>query len=321
MTYQEFVEKIKTKVQKEMIPNLFDSMEFYPEGFTSNDPEVLEFIVLSNSQLGDREASPWLKSDMIVLMKGQDAVKRQRLFLRDLYKNAEKCGFDAAFEELCQLAERFVDIDSSVIDARSTAEYDKIREHLIIRPLNYSLHMQDLQGCVYKKFSDFALVLYQLMGNSSGTLLSSKIKREEMKLWNVDEEMVMKNALENSMRLFPPCVGNQKTGETMNFFEDNFSKEDIIAVMLNERSILLSTTVTSNGALAIFYPGVIEKMMKLMGGPFLAAFMNVNDVMIFDLTSKLARKYADSAKKSDMMGEMLSGRLYLCDERGITVKN
>ena len=77
MTYQEFVEKIKTKVQKEMIPNLFDSMEFYPEGFTSNDPEVLEFIVLSNSQLGDREASPWLKSDMIVLMKGQDAVKRQ----------------------------------------------------------------------------------------------------------------------------------------------------------------------------------------------------------------------------------------------------
>ena len=107
----------------------------------------------------------------------------------------------------------------------------------------------------------------------------------------------------------------------MNFFEDNFSKEDIIAVMLNERSILLSTTVTSNVALAIFYPGVIEKMMKLMGGPFLAAFMNVNDVMIFDLTSKLARKYADSAKKSDMMGEMLSGRLYLCDERGITVKN
>ena len=329
MTYQEFVDELKLRVQKELAGS-FDSVDFYPEGYTSNDPEMLEFILLCNSQFGDRQDSPWLNTDMLVLSKGikraiendadadTDIVQRQRIALKDLYKDVEEHGFDAVFEELRKLTKNFIGIgDSEAINTRLTSDYDKIRPQLIIRPLNYGLHMQDLQGCVYKKVGDFVLALYQLVGDVSEYVASSKIKRDEVKAWNVDDATVIQNALENTKRLFPACVHAKDTEEKIDFFTGNFTRDDITEVMYGDKSILLSTFRITNGAVSLFYPGVVEKMMKIMDGSFLAAFMNINDVMIFEKNSHLARKYADSARKSSEMGEMLSGRLYLCDRDGI----
>ena len=317
MTYQEFVDELKLRVQKELAGS-FDSVDFYPEGYTSNDPEMLEFILLCNSQFGDRQDSPWLNTDMLVLSKGTEVVQRQRIALKDLYKDVEEHGFDAVFEELCKLTKNFIEIgDSEAINTRLTSDYNRIRDQLIIRPLNYGLHMQDLQGCVYKKIGDFVLALYQLVGDSDECLTSSKIKRDEVKNWNVDEATVIQNALENTKRLVPACVHNMKTAEPMDLFTGNFTRDDITDVMYNNKSIILSTFKFTNGAVSLFYPGVVEKMMEIMDGPFLAAFMNINDVMIFERDSHLARKYADSARKSSEMGEMLSGRLYNCDKNGI----
>ena len=159
--------------------------------------------------------------------------------------------------------------------------------------------------------------MYQLVGDVSEYVASSKIKRDEVKAWNVDEATVIQNALENTKLLFPDCVHAKDTDAKRDFFTGNFTRDDLTEVMYGDKSILLSTFRITNGAVSLFYPGVVEKMMKIMDGSFLAAFMNINDVMIFEKNSHLARKYADSARKSSEMGEMLSGRLYLCDRDGI----
>ena len=76
--------------------------------------------------------------------------------------------------------------------------------------------------------------------------------------------------------------------------------------------------------MALFYPGVIEKMMKIMGAPFQAVFMNINDVMIFAKDDPMAYHFAQTAKESSRMGEKLSGKMFLCDGKqvipGIVVK-
>ena len=140
----------------------------------------------------------------------------------------------------------------------------------------------------------------------------------------MNEEKVMQAALENSMRLFPPCVHNFKLQKEVNFLSEGFSKEEIMftSPFTNKKQLLLSTFGTVNGAVALFYPGVIEKMMKVMEGPFLAVFMNINDVMIFERTDIASgRQFAGTAKSGSKLGEMLSGKLYLCDEKGIHVKD
>jgi hypothetical protein len=156
-------------------------------------------------------------------------------------------------------------------------------------------------------------------------MVTSKIKRDELNRWGMEgqEDRVMREALENTARLYPACVFDQRTGKEEDFLEKEFTKQDITFHAVYDQ-ILLSTFKTTNGAVALFYPGVIEKMMKIMGGPFQAVFMNINDVMIFDKDDPMAYHFAQTAKESSKMGEMLSGKMFLCDGKqvipGIVVK-
>ena len=70
MTYQEFIDLIKTKAHEELSYDL-DSIDFYPEGYTSDDPQMLEWIIDTNSKLTEGETSPWLKSDFLVLNRSR----------------------------------------------------------------------------------------------------------------------------------------------------------------------------------------------------------------------------------------------------------
>ena len=85
--------------------------------------------------------------------------------------------------------------------------------------------------------------------------------------------------------------------------------------------ILLSSSRAINGALAIFYPGVREKLHKLLGESFFVVFMNINDVMIVPRSdSSRARAFLANAKRDSKMGEMLSQTLFLSDKRGLNPK-
>ena len=320
MTYLEFIEQVKEKAHSELSYDL-DMMEFLPEGYTSDDPTKLEEIRFANRRFVGVEAD-CLLTDFLLLQKKDEKsgiMNVQRLAIRKMYEDSKKKGFDTIFGEV-RKTKKGIDeavIDNEALSKRGDANYDGIREQLILRPLNYSLHIQDLKNCVYQKIGDFVLVLYQLIGNAEHLLTTSKIKRNELEMWGMADQMerVMRDALENTARLFPPCVYNQRTQKEVNFLTEDFTKEDIIYE--NSNMILLSTTKTTNGAVALFYPGVVEKMMEIMGGSFSAVFMNINDVMIFSRNDPRADRYADGAKHSNPMGEMLSGRIYFCDKNGV----
>lgn len=173
----------------------------------------------------------------------------QRIETRKCYEEVESKGFDAVFEEIRKDNQYTLPLEA--LDKRVSMEYPALRAQLIIRPLNYGLHMQELNNCVYRKFSDFVLVLYQFLGRNNGNLTTSKITRTELKNWSVAEEVVMKNAMENSMRMFPPCVYNKTLQKEVNFLTEDFSKEDITFSYLNQVSILLSTFETIKSLFSI----------------------------------------------------------------------
>ncbi len=236
-----------------------------------------------------------------------------RIAIRKMYEDAEQYGFDTVFQDISKLQESVdeAQIDREQLKVRATNDYDVIREHLIIRPLNYKLHIRELKNCVYRKVNDFVLVLYQLISDKNDSIVTSKIRREELKRWGMEdqEDQVFQDALTNTARLYPPCVYDQRTGQEENFYEKDFTRKDIS--MMNH--ILLSTFTNTNGAVSLFYPGVVQKMMTIMDGPFAAVFMNTNDVMIFGRNDSRIAHFAMTAKKSGALGEMLSGKPYLCD--------
>ena len=273
MTYTEFIDKIKAKAHEELNYPL-EGMEFFPEGYTSNDPKMVEWIIDSNSRFISADLSPWLKTDFLVLKRdegikvedGKNSVATmQRIAIRKMYEEVrgeadDTTMIDKAFAKLKQMHDATIGSYPEALNLRASGDYAKIKDHLILRPLNYELHELELFDCVYRQINDFVLALYQFIdlkeepqANGKMThLTSSKIKRSELKKWGISEKDVLDEALQNTARLFPPCVFNKKTGKEANFFtEKGLTKKDIIAPFFPIECILLSTFTTTNGAIAI----------------------------------------------------------------------
>ena len=324
MTYEEFIEQYKMRVHEEFGCNL-ESIKLYPEGFTSDEPIIVEWINDSNQRYAGKEDTTLLLD--ILQIEMPEVYFIHRVAIRQSYEDGLRNGFEEVFKEIRDIHNEMkgMSVDEFRLEARLIGDYEKIRKQLILRPLNYKIHIRDLQGCVYRKINDFVLCLYQVIADKEHDLTTSKIRKIELERWGVEEDKAMHDALENTAYLYPPCVYDRRTHKEENFLEREFTREDITFSAPHKDLITLSTFRTTNGAVALFYPGVIEKMMKIMGGPFQAVFMNTNDILIFDKNDKTAYSFAETARSgSTGMGEMLSGKIYLCDGKnmipGIIVK-
>ena len=320
MTYEEFIAYLRKRAHEDLGYDI-EMIEFYHEGYISSDPKMLEWIRDSNLRYVGEESDALL-TDFLVLKEKADAdiTNIQRIAVKQIYEGIKHGGEETGFEQIKTVKKRLENgnINLSAIHDRVSDEYEKIRNTLILRPLNFDNHERELTGCVYRRNGDVALVLYQLLGDSEYTLTSSKIGMSELKRWGMQDktDAVLQSALENTAKLFPACVYDKRIQKEADLLAGDFSRNDITIL---GHQILMTTFKTTNGALSLFYPGVVEKLMKIMGGAFTAVFMNINDVMIFDYDAPLAHEYAKTAGASSPLGEMLSDKCYHCDENGIHV--
>lgn len=195
-------------------------------------------------------------------------------------------------------------------------DYETVKDSLIIRPLNYQRNREKLSGCMYRQTGDVALALYQLLGERDHTIHTSRIEKKDLHRWNMDGQKIeiLDDALRNTARIYPPCVYSRVYGDAVNFLSHHLEKDDI---MFLNQVILLSTFETTNGAAALFYPGVREKMLEIIGGPFYAVFMNINDVAVLEMDNPMLQYWLRTAGKSSVLGDYLSDKCYMCDKEGI----
>ena len=319
MEYKEYIEKLKQAIHVKLgYPK--EKIRSIPKGYETCDPEELEWIRKINVRVTGVEVDKPLADLIIVIgeMKNEVAIIL-KVNIRACFETYGD-DIDAAIEEIKTQKEA---VDNSFysngkISGRFSGTYEGVRESLILRPLNYNHYAQLLEHHVYRLIGDIALVLYMLLGDKDNRLTTSKILRDEVEKWGVSPDQILDEALVNTARLFPPCVYDKRIGQENNLLTEEYAKENI---SLFHGLILVSTFRTTNGAVALFYPGVIDKLMKVMGGPFEAVFMNINDIMIFQCGDERAIKMAGVASIPMRHGEMLSENRYLCDEKGVHIIN
>ena len=318
MNYQDFIEDIKKFAHHELGYS-YEHIRFYPKGFTSEDAAELKWIRKCNLNNLGKDGNTLL-SDFIVIKKKvtNEITVAQNIAVELLFHEAEENGIGHVYNKLKQADSKFPNTQTltNSIKERINNSYEDIKKQLIVRPLNFNRHEKELQDCVYEKHGDIALVLYQLIGEEHSMLTSCKIHKADILHWDISghEEDILDEALQNTAKRFPAHILNAKKNCSSDLMKGDFKKEDVMFMGVHG---LLSTNRTTNGAAAIFYPGVISKLMEIMGGAFLAVFMNINDVMFFDMESPMAREFAKTANESSIMGEMLSDKVYICNENGI----
>lgn len=206
--------------------------------------------------------------------------------------------------------------ESTVISECS--DYEKVKDELILRPLNYQYVKGELKDVPHIRIGDIALVLYAVMAHAAGDYFTAKMHRRQMKSWGRTDEEVLEAALVNTAFLYPPRLysvedllsWDGKRHEDGRFMAENES----VRIRKGMRGYILTNTLEINGAVAVFYPGVARKIAESLGEDFYIAFTSIHEAQIHSagmvMPDIVESSLRDTNKHCNREEEILTNKVY-----------
>lgn len=320
MTYEEFCNILLQKLQEKKNELGYDRVRYYPDGFTSEDQEDLVTIRDTNMRYSKTE-SDVLAGDFVILYIESGSAHMCRFACKGLYHSYEENGWEGVWTEInSSLAEgkRLAKMD--IMELIDRNEYGALREKIFIRPLNYNDHRYELKNYIYRQIGDIALVLYLLASDTHTgerhDVSSIKLPKVMTGSWGLTEEEIWENAVSSTYMMSPPRMYLNP----MDTYKPPYHKGAFMAFNSDIKSLsamavpTVTTTTQMNGAVALFYPGVKERIAELFGGDFYVAFTSVHEGRLHKKGTMQPRQILARVKEMNRMldpSEILTRKVYL----------
>ena len=287
--YKEFCDTLKTKILGNPSWNISaEDYKFYPNGYNGGlDPHEQEFVYSTNIKYHG-VASDVLQGDFIALRlhTAGESECMCRFSLEYLFTEYEDGGWEKVeyilHENFSLAMSTNVDYVFEHID-----EYEVMKERLMIRPVNYTSHKSELDKHIYKVYGDIALVLYAVLYDDQRGLGSIKMPKDIVESWEKDVETIFEDALIQTFahaqpRLYTNLWDTIKTPVEKGAF---MSLNSDVNKIEKYQVPLVTTTKKTNGAIAMFYPGVQEKIAQLFGSSYYVAFTSIHEARVHHCNS------------------------------------
>lgn len=303
------------------------NVRFYDKGVVpgEGDAALAGHISWKNARYLNEDSNAVLSSTLTVqLPVGAEGHTEYISFsMEELSQTYQRSGLNGVLSAVVtSLKECKINAEKNVGALEHFTQYDAIKDRLILRPLNYDNNEQVLKHGIYRRVGDMALVLYISLGGgkqgSSANVMSTMVSRELFLLWGVgeDEEEILNWAMDNTMRLQPPvfCVISLPAMKVQHIpFMDG--AEEIEVDFDIPMAPVLSTEQEINGAIAAFYPGVLERLHQMVGEDFYLVFTSIYDVHIHPISGKVRVEamrdcLSGMNKEINKREELLSRRIY-----------
>lgn len=222
-------------------------------------------------------------------------------------------------------------ICSDVLHAKSIYVYDKTKElmdydtaksRLFVRLINYDRNADILRDVVHKTLGDIVFTVYAIVDENEFGIVSTKVLKSMVKKWDKNEDDIFNEAIKNTYYLTPPRIykwegvlcDESYAGES--FMND----EDICDLDKSFSGNILSTTRKTNGAVAVFLPGVAERIAELLDSDFYMVFTSIHEVMIHSTGSGVDPKDSklvlqDTLRKVTPSSDYLTEKIYKYNRR------
>lgn len=212
--------------------------------------------------------------------------------------------------------------NNNIYDKTKTLmNYDTAKNRLFVRLLNCDRNADVLKNVVHKTLGDIALTVCAIVDDNREDVISTKILKFMVKKWGKTETDIFNEALENTYRATPPRIykleemifNREYTGDS--FMES--CDEDVISK--DGMGNCLSTTIKTNGAVAVFLPGVAEHLAELLNSDFYMAFTSIHEVMIHNAKKvdpeDLKSVLTDTIRETIPEEDYLTSRIYKYNRR------
>ena len=252
----------------------------------------LEFVEVLRKQL----LNALNLQEQQIFFKKKAIDNKDRLFVEAFENSSGKqlCGIDVKdLYERCMEGSSMESISYSVQDEieklktvgmlegeMTPDSYQKIRKYLFVKPLNKKAHSLELEDAVHKDVGDIACVVYMMLSNTNA-YFCVKIKNQHLKQWKMTKEAVMEEALKNTCQMTPPFIYTNGKNKSGGSFMDNgafcLSKSDKVM------GVQLCTNAKENGAVSVFFPGVLQRLAQLMESDLYILFTSRNESSIYSV--------------------------------------
>lgn len=252
----------------------------------------LEFVEVLRKQL----LNALHLQEQQIFFKKKAIDNKDRLFVEAFENSSGKqlCGIDVKdLYERCMEGSSMESISYSVQDEieklktvgmlegeMTPDSYQKIRKYLFVKPLNKKAHSLELEDAVHKDVGDIACVVYMMLSNTN-EYFCVKIKNQHLKQWKMTKEAVMEEALKNICQMTPPFIYTNGKNKSGGSFMDNgafcLSKSDKVM------GVQLCTNAKENGAVSVFFPGVLQRLAQLMESDLYILFTSRNESSIYSV--------------------------------------
>lgn len=298
-------------------------IRFYGEGTTAEADENLDdHIRWRNARYYNENSNVIRSSILMVQLTFSHGAEFVNFHVGELYRLYRKDGMKGLYtvvkNDIMQVRAAGA---QSLAALNQIEDYESIKDRLIIRPLNYDNNAKVLENCIYRRTGDIALVLYLSVGRiereRGNDILTAMVRRDIFKKWEKEEQEVFDWALENTMRLQPPALyrtdlfwpeGESRRVDFMDDESVTFSFDELFAPFLSTEQLV-------NGAVAAFYPGVLERLYDMVGQDLYLVFTAIDEVHIHPINGKMSvgamRKIqADTNRAINKRNELLSRKIY-----------
>lgn len=270
---------------------------------------------------------------LTILRKEEMAGKEVRMTKGRLCIGWKVAGRDCALQwELRKLYEEFRrsgwrSVIAEIVERIHVQEF-LYTYQVMVRPLNFTRSRQELENGIYKRFGDISLVLYAPLFENEEDEVMMQISRDTIRQWKMAEKTLLEDALRATCALRPPRlyrgtdIQGLASSEEGVFMPGEGGRK--LCIQNDEKEGIQGYRLTAlghaNGAVALFYPDVLEQLAELFGGDYYIGFTSVHEVVVHPVRYKVLQEMKAAILRANVLcdsREMLTDKVYryCCHQR------
>lgn len=312
MTYEAFKRELcRNVLQQAGTGRLIKLLE---KGNVCRDEHFLRAVRIMNLNAGRAEDGKISEDVLFVLREGPGQASAMHWSVRPLYESYKKEGWQGVLPAIV------MKLQKGDRPGQEASDYGRSLERLMIRPLNLFYNRGELEDCVYWSFGDIALVLYVLLYESEKDIMSMKVNRSLLGKWGVTRETVLTDGLLNTYAKMPPRLYLGTDMRACHSFGEGAFMEECGGIKLHPedaqeglRGYRLTTSRWLNGGVALFYPGVRERIGRLLGEDYYVGFTSIHEAVLHPVRHKALGEMKAAIQHTNAVfdrREMLSDKVY-----------
>lgn len=152
----------------------------------------------------------------------------------------------------------------------------EIKDRLFLRVINAEKNAEALQNMPHKRIADLAVVYTLVVGSSDRGMLCANLSDENLKNMSISPAELEKCAFENAPKICPPVIEPILTHMAKMACCD----EEEFAATKASKLLVVTNEGDENGASALFYPGVLDRIAEMVGDRFYVLPSSIHEFLV-----------------------------------------